>query len=307
MRFSVYQETRIGGRRNNQDRMGYCYTRDALLLLLADGMGGHLQGEVAASIAMQSISARFQRDAQPVIRNPRHFLESSLCAAHFEIHRYRAQNYLPETPRTTIVACLVQHGGVFWAHSGDSRLYWLRDGEVLARTRDHSRIERLIAQGKVQASERSTHPDRNKLFNCLGGPNLPVIEIGPRASLQAGDVLLLCSDGLWPMLPDQLMADSLCGSRPIMQSIPDLIRMALHMAGQNSDNVTALGLVWESEATADSVSTAILPPGAVTTTIQPSPHADLDPPDACTETDMENAVEEIRSAIGSSHRPTSKE
>jgi serine/threonine protein phosphatase PrpC len=306
MRFSVYQESRIGGRRNNQDRMGYCYTRDSLLLLLADGMGGHIQGEVAASIAMQTISARFQQSAQPVIKNPQQFLESSLCAAHFEIHRYRATNYLSETPRTTIVACLVQHDSAFWAHCGDSRMYWMRDGQVLARTRDHSRIETLIEQGKADPSERSTHPDRNKLFNCLGGPNMPLVEIAPRAGLRADDVLLLCSDGLWSVIPDQIMADCLSGAS-IMQGIPDLIGAATHIAGQNSDNVTALGLVWESDGCAHSVSTGILPPGAVTTTIQPPCHADLDPPAAYTETEMENAIEEIRSAIEVSNRTTLKE
>ena len=306
MRFSVYQESRIGGRRNNQDRMGYCYTRDSLLLLLADGMGGHIQGEVAASIALQTISALFQQHAQPVIKNPQQFLESSLCAAHFEIHRYRALNYLNETPRTTIVACLVQHDSAFWAHSGDSRMYWLRDGKVLARTRDHSRIETLIAQGKASPSERSTHPDRNKLFNCLGGPNLPLVEIAPRAGLNAGDVLLLCSDGLWSVIPEQILAESLFKAG-IMESIPELIGAATHIAGKNSDNVTALGLVWESDSCAHSVSTRTLPPGAVTTTIQPPRHADLDAPDAFTDSEMENAVEEIRSAIEVSNRTPSKE
>ena len=67
MRFSVYQESLIGGRKINQDRMGYCFTRDSLLLLLADGMGGHIQGEVAATIAVQTISALFQQQAKTFI------------------------------------------------------------------------------------------------------------------------------------------------------------------------------------------------------------------------------------------------
>src|SRR5580658_6105006 len=104
MRFSVYQESQIGGRKNNQDRMGYSFTRDALLLLLADGMGGHIQGEMAATIG-----SLFQQSANPYVKKPERFLEDSFFAAHREIHRYRAINNLPETPRTTIVACLIQH------------------------------------------------------------------------------------------------------------------------------------------------------------------------------------------------------
>ena len=103
MRFSVYQESHIGGRKTNQDRMGYSFTRDALLLLLADGMGGHIQGEMAATIAMQTIGSLFQQSANPYVKKPDRFLEDSLFAAHREIHRYRAINNLPETPRTTIV------------------------------------------------------------------------------------------------------------------------------------------------------------------------------------------------------------
>ena len=113
MRFSVYQESQIGGRKMNQDRMGYSFTRDALLLLLADGMGGHLHGEVAATIAMQTVGALFQQQSTPYIKKPERFLEDSFFAAHREIHRHRALHDLAETPRTTIVACLIQHNTAF--------------------------------------------------------------------------------------------------------------------------------------------------------------------------------------------------
>jgi PPM family protein phosphatase len=307
MRFSVYQETHIGGRKSNQDRMGYCFTRDTLLLLLADGMGGHIQGEIAATISMQTISALFQQNANPYIKKPERFLEDSFMAAHREIHRYRAVNNLPETPRTTIVACLIQHGNAFWAHCGDSRLYWMRNGQILSRTRDHSRIETLIAQGKVDPSERETHPDRNKLFNCLGAPNLPIVEISRRASLQAGDVTLLCSDGLWSTLPDHVLAQQFQNST-IVRAVPELIRTATGIAGKKSDNVTALAMMWEGGGLEDSttITTNTLPVGSVTTTIQAPRHADLDGVDSFNESEIEKAIEEIRGAIEKSSRLTSK-
>src|SRR4051812_31444488 len=265
MRFSVYQESHVGGRKNNQDRMGYSFTRDALLLILADGMGGHIQGETAATIAMQTIGSLFQQNANPYVKKPEKFLEESFLAAHREIHRYRAINNLPETPRTTIVACIVQHNSAYWAHCGDSRLYWMRQGQILARTRDHSRIETLIAQGKVDPSERDTHPDRNKLFNCLGAPTMPIVEVSRRASLQAGDVILLCSDGLWAVLPDHVLAQQLQSST-IVRAVPELISSATSIAGKNSDNVTALAMMWESNdnlgnGPTTSISTMSLPVG----------------------------------------------
>jgi protein phosphatase len=310
MRFSVYQESQIGGRKTNQDRMGYSFTRDALLLLLADGMGGHIQGEMAATIAMQTIGTLFQQNANPYVKKPEKFLEESFFAAHREIHRYRAINNLPETPRTTIVACLIQHNSAIWAHCGDSRLYWMRNGQILARTRDHSRIETLIAQGKVDPSERDTHPDRNKLFNCLGAPNMPLVEISRRASLQAGDVMLLCSDGLWSMLPDHVLAQTL-QSATIVRAIPELISNAASIAGKNSDNVTALAMMWESnEVTSNlnstTISTKTLPIGSVTTTIQAPRHADLENADLFNDNEIEKAIEEIRSALDKTTKITSK-
>ncbi len=308
MRFSVYQESHIGGRKINQDRMGYSFTRDALLLLLADGMGGHIQGDAAATIAMQTIATLFQQNANPYIKKPERFLEDSFFAAHREIHRYRAINNLPETPRTTVVACLIQHNTAFWAHCGDSRLYWMRNGQILARTRDHSRIETLIAQGKVDPSERDTHPERNKLFNCLGAPNLPIVEISRRASLQAGDVMLLCSDGLWSILPDHQLAHSL-QNNTIVRAVPQLVNTAVGIAGKTSDNVTALAMMWESGSSSNdphSITTNVLPIGAVTTTIQAPRHADLENADVFNENDIEKAIEEIRSAIEKSAKLTTK-
>jgi PPM family protein phosphatase len=310
MRFSVYQSSHIGGRKSNQDRMGYSFTRDALLLVLADGMGGHILGEMAASITLQTIGTLFQQNAKPYIKKPERFLEDSFMAAHREIHRYRAINNLPETPRTTIVACLVQHGNAIWAHCGDSRLYWMRDGHILARTRDHSRIETLIAQGKVDPSERDTHPERNKLFNCLGAPNMPIVEISRRASLRPGDVLLLCSDGLWSVLPDHALAHSL-HNNTVVRAVPELINTAAGIAGKKSDNVTALAIMWEGAGELQDstvvITTNALPPDSVTTTIQAPRHADLENADLFNESEIEKAIDEIRGAIEKTARLTNKE
>lgn len=310
MRFSVYQESHIGGRKVNQDRMGYSFTRDTILLLLADGMGGHILGDMAAAIAMQTIGNLFQKQALPMIGRPERFLEDSFLAAHNEIHRYRITNNLPETPRTTIVACLIQNGNAYWAHCGDSRLYWMRHGQVLLRTKDHSRLETLIAQGKVDPSERHTHPDRNKLFNCLGAPNAPIVELSRRVSLQAGDLILLCSDGLWGVLPDHMLAQSL-HEHTIVRAIPELIHSAIDIAGKNSDNVTALAMMWEGEDRLEDttiISTNTLPIGSITTTIQAPYSADTEAmeSDVFNDAEIEKAIDEIRNAIHKSSRITTK-
>ncbi|NYE61329.1 protein phosphatase [Duganella sp. 1224] len=312
MQFSVYQESHIGGRKVNQDRMGYSFTRDALLLVLADGMGGHLRGEVAATVALRTISTLFQQQAQPYVKKPQRFLEEAFHAAHRDIHQYRADHQLPEAPRTTIVACLVQHNTATWAHCGDSRLYWMRDGQILARTRDHSHVESLIAKGLAQPSERATHPDRNKLFNCLGADTPPKVEVAAAAGVLPGDLLLLCSDGLWSVLPDDELARRM-QAQTVVRAVPDILQAALKAAGGASDNVTALAIMWQGSSVADDmgpitatvISTESMPEDLHSTTIRDTRDtgdtrdaaAAPSEADAFDDDAIEKAIAEIRGAI----------
>jgi serine/threonine protein phosphatase PrpC len=302
MQFSIYQQSHIGGRKVNQDRMGYSYTREALLLVLADGMGGHQRGEVAASIALQTMSTLFRSHANPYVKKPERFLEDAFEQAHEAIQRYAREHGMSENPRTTIVACLVQHNCAVWAHCGDSRLYWLRRGQILARTRDHSHIEHLIAKGLADPSERNSHPDRNKIYSCLGASTPPKVELSHQSSLEPGDVLLLCSDGLWGILPDTEIVHQL-STHTIVQAVPDMIGMATAIAGPRGDNTTALAIQWQGAHDAPTpgddsmVSTLMLPEGEVTTRLAEQPAAVDGAADDFGDDDIEKAIAEIRDAI----------
>ncbi len=296
MRFSVYQESRKGGRRINQDRMGYCFTRDALLMVLADGLGGHAFGEVAAQQALQTLARQFQLQARPSIRNPADFLQDTIMLAHREIHRYAEANKLADVPRTTVVCCLIQNGQIHWAHAGDSRFYLMRKGALLTRTRDHSKIENLLQQERVLPFEVANHPERNKLYNCLGSPNLPLIDIGGPVRLSPGDVALLCSDGLWGVLEEQIIVDKVT-HLSVVHAIPDLIEQALANGGEGADNTTAIAMMWEADATAqndDAVLTDTLPLNAFTTSILERTGNETD---LLSEEEIERSIAEIRAAI----------
>jgi len=296
MRFSVYQESRKGGRRINQDRMGYCFTRDALLMVMADGLGGHALGEVAAQQALQTLARQFQLQARPAIRNPADFLQDTVMLAHREIHRYAEANKLADVPRTTVVCCLIQNGQIHWAHAGDSRLYLMRKGALLTRTRDHSKIENLLQQERVLPMEVANHPERNKLYNCLGSPNLPLIDIGGPVRLEPGDVALLCSDGLWGPLEEQVIVDKVT-HLSVVHAIPDLIEQALANAGEGADNTTAIAMMWEADATVtndDAVLTDTLPLNAFTTSILERTGTETD---LLSEEEIERSIAEIRAAI----------
>ena len=295
MRFTVYQVSRKGGREKNEDRMGYCYTRDAGLFALADGMGGHPEGEVASQLALQTLAALFQRDAKPTLADPLRFLSEAILAGHQQLLRYATQKSLVDTPRTTIVACVVQGNAAYWAHCGDSRLYMLRGEKLVARTRDHSYSE--LQQTMSQVVPMGERFNRNVLFTCLGSPGKPVVDtVGPLL-MQSGDRLLLCSDGLWGTVTDAVIVAQMA-RQPISGAVPELVEQALRNGGAKCDNVSVLALQWESADNRDaaSISTQQLGEEVFASTIQASVLG-ADPPDELDDAEIERSIREINEAI----------
>lgn len=298
MRFTIYQESRQGGRANNEDRTTYCYSRDALMMAVADGMGGHHYGEVAAQIAIQTLADTFQREARPLLGDPFRFLQKGMTNAHHAILDYTAQHRLKDTPRTTCVACVVQDNVAYWAHSGDSRLYLMRAGRIIAQTKDHSRIRLLVEEGMITEAQAAVHPDRNKIYSCLGSPTLPEIEFSRKTPLEHGDILLLCTDGLWGIIAGEQMATALKGAN-LLQAIPMLLSQAEVKGGAHGDNLSAVAVRWEEsyvEDASSSVSTQTMTQDEVTTRLEefgrnPAYKSDL------SDDEIEKAINEIRAAI----------
>jgi protein phosphatase len=312
MRFSVYQESKKGGRRINQDRMGYLYTRDSLLMLVADGMGGHARGEVASQLTLQTLASIYQRDAKPLLADPVRFLEEAVLAAHRELHRYRAEHSLPEAPRTTLVTCIVQQGVAIWAHVGDSRLYLIRGGRILERTIDHSRVHHLVQSGLIRAEDAKDHPERNRIFNCIGAYVAPTVEISRPFALRNGDTLLLCSDGLWGSLNDRQVAEAFNG-KTVMRAVPELMELALELGGPESDNCTAVAMTWAGSESMEMVppseepvSTLLIPEGTVASTVQMPRHGEPGPDEELSEEQIDDAVAEIQKAIQRAGKLVSK-
>ncbi|QHI97819.1 SpoIIE family protein phosphatase [Xylophilus rhododendri] len=291
MKFNVFQVSRKGGRQKNEDRMGYSYTREAALFLVADGMGGHPEGEVAAQIALQAVSTMFQSRARPRLLDVRAFLDEAVLSAHRQMMAYAASKSMPDSPRTTVVACVVQDGAATWTHCGDSRLYLVRKGELLTRTRDHSYAE----YPEVGVSLGRQSINRNVLFTCLGSPVRPMVDLSDAMPLQGGDRILLCSDGLWSILSDREIT-AVLGARPVADAVPELVERALHGGGAASDNVTAVAFEWESaEAVPPDVSTdALSDADAFASTQQAEDPADFRELDDAA---IERSIAEINEAI----------
>jgi len=242
MKFSVFQVSRKGGRVKNEDRMGYSYTAASSLFFLADGMGGHPEGEIASQMALKVIARLFQQDAAPALPDVRAFFNKAVIAAHREILRYAAERGIADTPRTTLVAVVLQGGAAYWVHCGDSRLYLVRQGELLARTCDHSYAEQ---RRMARPGDERQPPNRHVLFTCLGSPTKPVFDVSGPMPLRQGDRLLLCSDGLWAPLQEEDIVHQL-SQAPVDVSAPALVEDALRKGGPRSDNVTVVALEWET-------------------------------------------------------------
>lgn len=301
MRFTIFQESRKGSRKVNQDRIAYTYSRDALLLVVADGMGGHAGGEIAAQIAVRLFVERFQQEAKPILRNPLRFLQETMLRAHAALGSYANQFSMLETPRTTCVAVIVQANHAYWAHVGDSRFYLFRQGVLIGATKDHSKVQYLVDQGVIPAEEVAVHPDRNKIFSCLGGLVDPVIDLSRRTALRNGDILMLCTDGLWSVMPQREVA-TLLTSTPILKTAPQMLREAEQRGGPDGDNLSAIVVRWGPETLTDEPSTTITETlglgefatqldRTLTLTDRKGPQRDL------TDDEIERAITEIQSTI----------
>jgi serine/threonine protein phosphatase PrpC len=237
----------IGHRDENQDRVAIAADDQAVLLAVVDGMGGHAEGARAAETALATLLEAFWQTPHPIF-DPLGFLHLSLGRAHEEVVKLGVGLGVEARPRATCALCLVQDSAAYWAHVGDSRVYQLRQQQVLDRTRDHSHVEVLLREGLITEAEVHGHPMRNYVECCLGGDAaLPEMTISTRRRLKAGDVLLLCTDGLWANLEDRdFIRFAQSSGKTLRDSLTELGTQAVAASAPYSDNTTAAVLRWRA-------------------------------------------------------------
>lgn len=300
MKFTIYQNSRQGPRQYNQDRLAYSYSKDALLLVLADGMGGHRNGEIAAHLAVKTLTEAFERLAVPTLSSPAKFLIDHIQQVHDMIENVTQSEDLIESPRTTIVAAIIQRGYLYCAHVGDSRLYHFRNGHLLFRTEDHSVVQSLYKKGMISKEEMATHPYKNKIYNCVGGESPPQIDLSDRHELLEGDTVLLCTDGVWGVLDDQQIKEILQQNKTIIDVTTELMDSAEFASDEKGDNMSAIGLQWGDRLMSQSaVSTQLMPLGETTTIINPVTHQNLEDTDPLelSDDDIEKTIAAIQNAL----------
>lgn len=245
MQIEYAKVSALGNRQDNQDRAAVVAAEDAAMMLVFDGMGGHSDGARAAETGLKTVQDIFMATRLPVF-DPQGFLYAALARAHDEVVRLGADLAVDFRPRATCAVCLIQENGSFWAHIGDSRIYQIRGGRVLARSRDHSHVEVLIQEGAITEEEALDHPMRNFVECCIGGDiPVPDMTITRKLPLRRDDVLLACTDGLWSGLSDaEIAAMAVHPEQSLADNLKALSVRALSTNAPYSDNTTGTLLRW---------------------------------------------------------------
>ena len=245
MKYQFGQTSRLGNRSVNEDDLGVAETGDAVLLVVADGMGGYRGGQVASRSLVKHMLRHFKARKFPVM-DPQKYLKELIADAHLAIISAGNKQTPPVEPRTTCVVCLVQGGFAWWAHVGDSRLYMFRAGKPFKRTVDHSKVEELRRKGEINEEEMKSHPQRNLVTRCVGfQPHPPVPTFSDKIPLEKYDMFVLCSDGLWGPLADDAIIETLT-KNTITQAVESMAELAELKSYPGSDNISVIAFRWIS-------------------------------------------------------------
>jgi serine/threonine protein phosphatase PrpC len=248
MKIEYAKVSAVGDREDNQDRAAIVVAEDAAIMLVFDGMGGHENGAQAAEIGLRIVQDEFMASDLPLF-DPQGFLYTAMARAHDEVVKIGSDLAVDFRPRATCAVCLIQESGSWWGHIGDSRIYHMREGKLLKRSRDHSHVEVLIQEGAITEEEALDHPMRNFVECCIGGDApVPDMSITRKMPLEPGDVLLACSDGLWSGTTDDEMADMATSpENSLAENLKALSVKALTTNAPYSDNTTGTALQWIGE------------------------------------------------------------
>ncbi len=229
--------SRAGGRSRNEDALATVARRGGGVWAVADGLGGHAGGDVAARVAADAAAAA----AGALTALSADALASCVRAAHLEVRRAQALEPTLRSMRSTLALLAIDAAGALWAHVGDTRLYRFSGGRIVSVTRDHSLAAAL---GQATPGDEANAAGRNRLLRTLGEPDEPVVDVPPAAvPVVVGDAFLLCTDGWWDAVHGPEMEIDLAGASSPGEWLERMEDRLLARATGESDNYTAVA-VW---------------------------------------------------------------
>ncbi len=216
-------------RKANEDSFLCCLHRQ--LFAVADGMGGHLAGEVASKLAIQTLNDKINDFSD---KNPRETLLQAVIEANTVVYKASENNAAYEGMGTTLTAAIVHGDKLYISHVGDSRLYLIRENSLQLLTSDHSLVTELVNTGQISSDEAKNHPQKHMLTRALG--TSPIVEIDcQEIAIKPDDLLIFCTDGLSNLVSDKSMTQ-ITKNKSIEESSYQLLNMALESGGH--DNIT---------------------------------------------------------------------
>lgn len=227
-------------RDNNEDSFSYWepasdeeFHKKGRLAVVADGMGGYEGGQEASRLAVETVQSVYDKDAG---NDPRGALLQGFRSAHERIREFADAHPEFQGMGTTCTALALQDLKLYFAHVGDSRLYLMR-GETISRlTRDHSYVGRLVESGVLRSDEAERHPQRHILTAALGaGSDVSADSPPGPIVLSDGDILVLCTDGLWSLIPEPQLLE-IVTKNPAPEACAELVNAARGRGGP--DNIT---------------------------------------------------------------------
>jgi PPM family protein phosphatase len=217
-----------------------------LLILVADGMGGHSAGEVASKMAVEVITRTYYEDGG----DPQSALKKAFREANRAIHKTAEKDESKTGMGTTCTALVLQNGTAISAHVGDSRLYLVREGSIYLMTEDHSAVMEMVKAGLISLEQARHHPDKNVILRAMGShPEVEVTTWQEPFPVRAGDCFLLCSDGLYDLIEDEEIKRVVESQEP-RSACESLIALAKERGGHDNISVGIVSLlpVGESQA-----------------------------------------------------------
>ena len=232
--------TKRGGSKTNQDYCGFLELRDGACWVVADGLGGHIGGEIASRLAVETILASFRKNPE---LSPK-ALENHVLAAHNRIVCRQREEPMLKAMRTTVVLLVSDYRSFLCAHAGDSRLYFFHGASMQFQTKDHSVPQAMYDAGDNSADHIRRHRDRNKLLRSLGGEDQPRPFISnKKRRLYKGDAFLLCVDGFWEHIFEAEMEADLAKENDPQEWLKRMETRIIRRAESDCDNYTAIAVL----------------------------------------------------------------
>jgi protein phosphatase len=210
-----------------------------LLILVADGMGGHSAGEVASRMAVEVIARVYYGDGG----DPQSALKKAFREANKAIHKTAEKDESKAGMGTTCTALVLQNGTAISAHVGDSRLYLVREGAIYLMTEDHSAVMEMVKAGLISLEQARHHPDKNVILRAMGShADVEVTTWQEPFPVRAGDCFLLCSDGLYDLIEDEEIKRVVESTEP-RSACESLIALAKERGGHDNISVGIVSLL----------------------------------------------------------------